>query len=92
MNDKVVVRVAVKNAAALVVAAVGVQVAATPRAPEPFLNCTVPVGPAPLLFVVTFAVRVTLPPDITLDTLGVTVVVVAAFVTVTGSATGPLAL
>ena len=92
MNDKVVVRVAVQNAAAVLVAAVGVQVAATPSAPEPFLNCTVPVGAVPLLCVDTTAVSVTVPPDLILGRLAVTAVVVVAFVTVTGSATGPAAL
>ena len=83
---------AVQNADAVLVAAVGVQVAATPSALEPFLNCTVPVGPAPLLFVFTVAVSMAVPPDIMLATLDETVVVVVAFVTVTGSANGPLAL
>ena len=86
------VSVAVQNAAAVLVAAVGVHVAAVPSELEPFLNCTVPVGPAPLLFVATVAVRVTLPPETMLVTLGTTWVVVAAFVTVNVSAIGPEAL
>jgi len=44
---KVVVKVAVQNAVAVVVPAVGVHVAAVESALAPFLNCTVPVGPAP---------------------------------------------
>jgi hypothetical protein len=48
----------------------------------PFRNCTVPDGGRPMLLVVTVAVRVTLVPDVTLDWLEVTVVVVGAGVTV----------
>ena len=45
-NAKVVVRVAVQKAVAVLVPAVGVHVTPPDSAPEPFLNCTVPVGPA----------------------------------------------
>jgi hypothetical protein len=65
------------------VAAVGVHVAAAPRLLDPFLNWTVPVGPAPLLLVFTVAVNVTVPPDTTLLTFEVTCVVVVACVIVT---------
>jgi len=64
---------------------VGEQAIALPRLLDPFLNCTVPVGPAPLLAEFTVAVSVTLPPDTTLVGLGVTTVVVAACVIVTAS-------
>jgi hypothetical protein len=67
-------------------AAVGVQVAAAPRLLEPFLNCTVPVGPAPLLVVFTVAVSMTVPPDAMLAGLGgASVVVVVACIIVTFS-------
>lgn len=46
-NAKVVVKVAVQNAVAVPVPAVGMHVAAVESAVVPFLNCTVPVGPAP---------------------------------------------
>jgi hypothetical protein len=65
------------------VAAVGVHVAAAPKLLDPFLNCTVPVTPAPLLFVFTVAVNVTLPPDTTLLTFEVTCVVLLACAIVT---------
>src|ERR1700675_1898483 len=78
-NDSVVVSVDVQNADAVLVAAVGVQVTAVPSVVDPFLNWTVPVGPTPLLFVVTVAVSVTLAPEVMLVKLGVTVVVVVAF-------------
>jgi hypothetical protein len=71
---------------------VGVQVAAAPKLLDPFLNCTVPVGPAPLLVVEISAVSVTLPPAATLVTFGVTFVVVTAFVIVTLSVADVLAL
>jgi len=77
--------VAVQDAFALVATLnpVGVQVAAVPRLAPPLRNCTVPVGPvAELLFVLTVAVSVTLPPDATLVTLEVTAVVVVACVIV----------
>jgi hypothetical protein len=88
-KDRVVVNVAVQDAEVVVVASVGVHVTAVDRVLAPFLNCTVPVGPAPLLFVVTLAVSVTLPPETMLLTLGTTAVDVVAFVTVSESATGP---
>jgi hypothetical protein len=58
----------------------------------PFINCTVPVGAAPLLVAEMVAVRVTLPPAIMLATLLLTIAVVVAFVIVTFSATDVLAL
>jgi len=67
------------------VAAVGVHVAAAPKLLEPFRNCTVPEGPAPLLLVEIVAVSVTLPPAVIVVTLEVTAEVVAAFVMVTAS-------
>jgi hypothetical protein len=66
-------------------AEVGVQVTALPRLLDPFRNCTVPVGPAPLLVVFTVAVKVALPPAAMLAGLAVTVVVVVACVIVTES-------
>src|SRR5262245_48733200 len=63
-SDKVVVRVAVQNAGDELVLAVGTQFVALPRLVDPFLNCTVPVGPAPLLVVMTVAVSVMLPPEV----------------------------
>jgi hypothetical protein len=76
-NASVVISVAVQVPGVVGVPAVGVQVAAVPSAVVPFMNCTVPVGPArALVFPVTFAERVTLPPDATVVTLGVTTVVV----------------
>jgi hypothetical protein len=71
--------------AAVLPAAAGVHVTAAPRLLVPFLNCTVPVGPAPLLVVFTLAVNVTLPPDVILATLEVTAVVVVACVIVTAT-------
>src|SRR5713226_3886676 len=63
-NDSVVISVAVQDPGVELVPAVGVQVVALPSAVDPFMNCTVPVTPAPLLVVpVTFAVSVTLPPE-----------------------------
>ena|SRR5882762_277526 len=67
------------------VADVGTQVTVPPKLLDPVLNCTVPVGPAPLLVVFTVAVRVTLPPDATLVGLDNTAVVVVALVIVTDS-------
>ena len=80
-EERAVVNVAVQNADVPVetLNGVGVQVAAVPRLVVPFKNCTVPVGPcAELLLELTFAVSVTFPPDATLLTLEVTVVVVVA--------------
>lgn len=81
-SESAVVRVAVHNAVVVLVPAVGVHITALPKLLDPFLNCTVPVGPAPLLVVFTFAVSVTLPPDAMVVALEVTVVVVASPVTV----------
>src|SRR5216683_3097233 len=88
-KERVVVSVAVQNAAAVLEAAVGVHVAAADSELEPFLNCTVPVGPTPLLFVATVALSVMLPPEVMLVTLGTTWVAVAACVTVRLTAIGP---
>src|SRR5216683_5032642 len=92
--DSAVVSVAVQNAFPVVEAIpdVGVHVAAVPRLLAPFLNCTVPVGPAPLLLVEIVAVSVTLPPAVIVVTLDVTAAVVAAFVIVTESVFDELAL
>ena len=86
-RDRVVISVAVQVPGVVLVPAVGVQVAGVPRAVVPFMKVTVPVGPAALLLVpVTFAVSVTLPPELMLVALDVTTVVVtwvpAAAVTV----------
>ena len=81
-KDRVVVSVAVQDAEVVVVASVGVQVTGPESVLDPLLNCTVPVGPAPLLLVATFAVRVMLPPDTMLVMLGTTWVVVVALATV----------
>jgi hypothetical protein len=91
-KDRVVVNVAVQDAAVVVVAAVGAHVTAVDRVLAPFLNCTVPVGPAPLLFVATVAVSVMLPPETMLLTLDVTCVCVVALATVTVCATVAAAL
>jgi hypothetical protein len=92
--ERAVVNVALQNAAPELdaVAAVGVHVAAEPKLLVPFLNCTVPVGPAPLLEVEIVAVSVTLPPATTLVGLLATAPVVAALVIVTLSAAEVLAL
>jgi len=74
----------VQNAVAVLVPAVGVQITAVERLVVPFVNCTVPVGPPPLLVVETFAVRVTLPPEaILVDELVTAVVVSTPTVSVT---------
>jgi hypothetical protein len=91
-SDRAVVNVAVQEASPVAAPDVGVQVAAAPKLLDPFLNCTVPVGPAPLLVVEISAVSVTLPPAATLVTFGVTFVVVTAFVIVTLSVADVLAL
>src|SRR4029077_16821472 len=86
-SDSAVVSVALQEAFVDPVAPVGVHVIALPSAVDPFINCTVPLGPALLLLLdVTVAVRVTLPPDATLVGLEVTAVVVVAWVIVTASA------
>lgn len=86
-SDSVVLSVAVQKALPVLEAIpeVGVQLTAAPRLLAPFLNCTVPVGPAPLLLVLTVAVSVTLPPDTMLVGLAMTEVVVVAWVTVTAT-------
>ena len=86
-EETAVVKVAVQEAPALLVAPAGVQVAAAaPRFELPFINCTVPVGPwVELLLDETTAVNVTLPPEVILLMLGVTPVVVVACVMVTES-------
>jgi hypothetical protein len=93
-SESAVVSVAVHDAFPVVETApdVGTQVTALPTFPDPFLNCTVPVGPAPLLVVFTVAVNVTLPPDAILVGLAVTAVVVVACVIVTDSVFEELAL
>lgn len=75
-NESVVVSVAVQNAVAALVPAVGTHVVATESALLPFMNWTVPVGPAPWLVVDTVAVSITLPPEAILVTEAVRVVVV----------------
>ena len=85
-SDSAVVSVALQDAPAAEVAAVGVHVTAAPRAVEPFINCTVPLGPALLLLLEEMvAVRVTLPPAVMLVTLLETAAVVAALLIVTAS-------
>lgn len=59
---------------------------------DPLRNCTVPVGAAPLLCVLTAAVRVTLAPASTLDALALTLAVVAACVMVMESVGDALVL
>lgn len=83
--DRAVVSDAVQDADVVLVAPVDLHVAAAvPRFALPFWNCTVPLGPAAeLLFVLTTAVSVTVPPDAMLATLEVAAVVVAACVMVT---------
>ena len=53
------------------------QVCGVPNAALPFINCTVPVGLAPVPVPTTVAVNVTLPPDLMLVDELVAVVVVA---------------
>ena len=91
-NESVVVKVAEQDAAVVLVAATGAQFCGFESAVEPFMNTTVPVGPAPLLFVVTFAVKLIPLPDTMLVTVGTTPVAVTAFVTVSVLVTGPAAL
>ncbi len=74
-NAKVVVRVALQVGE--VAPDTAAQVAAAPSAVEPFMNCTVPVGLAPVPIPVTVAVKVMLPPEAILVEELVTVVVVA---------------
>jgi hypothetical protein len=84
-SESAVVSVAVHDALVEALPDVGTHVTALPKLLDPFLNCTVPVGPAPLLVVFTVAVSVTLPPAATLARLLVTAVVVVACVTVTAT-------
>lgn len=65
-------------------ALVGTQVA-EPMLVLPFVNVIMPVGPAPLLFVTTYAVKVTLVPGVTELRLLSTATEVAALVIVTES-------
>jgi hypothetical protein len=83
--DSAVDSVAAQDAGAVTDAAFGVHVTALPKLLAPFLNCTIPVGPAPLLVVFTIAVSVTFAPAVILVGLGVTTVVVVACVMVTDS-------
>jgi hypothetical protein len=85
--ESAVVSVALQEAPTVVdTAPAGVHVNALPSAVVPFINCTVPLGPALLLLLDdTVAVRVTLPPDATLVGLDTTADVVVAFVIVTAS-------
>lgn len=68
---------AVQDAVVEAVPAVGLQVTALDKLFEPFLNCTVPVGPAPWTVVETNAVSVTLAPAEIVVALEVTAIVVA---------------
>jgi hypothetical protein len=88
---KAVVNPAVHDAAVLP-AAVGIHEAGLPSVVDPFINCTVPVGPTPLLLVFTVAVSVKLTPDAIFVALDTTAVVVVAFVIVTFSAAEVLGL
>ena len=81
--DSAVVIVAVQYAPAVPAEPTGVQVAGAERLAVPFLNCTVPLGPAlELLADATIAVSVTLPPALTVVRLEVTETWVIAFVIV----------
>jgi hypothetical protein len=73
-NARVVIRVALQVGVAAPLTAV--HVAGAPSAAVPFINCTVPVGLAPVPVAETVAVNVTLPPDLMLVAELVTVVVV----------------
>jgi hypothetical protein len=85
-SESAVVSVALQEAFVGPVAPAGVQVIALPSAVEPFINCTVPLGPTLLLLLdEMLAVSVTLPPDATVARLDVTALVVVAFVIVTAS-------
>jgi hypothetical protein len=75
-SDSVVANIAVQ----VVVLLPAVHFAAAPSAAVPFMNCTVPLGGAPLdVVTVTVAVSVSLPPEAIDVALGVTTVVVACF-------------
>jgi hypothetical protein len=82
-SDNAVVSAALQEAPADAVAPAGAHVTAPPNFAVPFINCTVPLGPALLLLLEeTVAVKVTLPPDATLVGLDTTADVVVAFVIV----------
>src|SRR5882757_11153161 len=86
-SESAVVSVALQEAPIGPTAPADAHVTALPSAVDPFMNCTVPLGPALLLlFDETVAVRVTLPPDTTLAGLDTTADVVVALVIVTASA------
>ena len=92
-SDNAVVSVALQEAPVAAVAPAGAHVMVPPTFAVPFMNCTVPLGPALLLLVEEIvAVRVTLPPDATLDGLDTTAEVVVAFVIVTDRMLEELAL
>src|SRR6266403_2721873 len=83
-SDSAVVSVALQEAPMGPTAPADAHVIALPSAVDPFMNCTVPLGPALLLLLdETVAVRVTLPPDVMLVRLEATADVVVAFVIVT---------
>jgi hypothetical protein len=85
-SESAVLSVALQEAPVVPDAPAGVHVTAVPSAVDPFMNCTVPLGPTLLLLLdETLAVSVTLPPDATLAGLDVTALVVVAFVIVTAS-------
>jgi len=80
-GNVVIVSIAVQDAPAPVLrlAPAGVHVTAPDSEVDPFLNCTVPVGPCTLLlFEETVAVNVTLPPATIEPALAVTTVDVTA--------------
>ena len=86
-SDNAVLSVALQEAPADTVALAGAHVTVPPNFAVPFINCTVPLGPALLLLLdETVAVKVTLPPDATLAGLDTTADVVVALVIVTASA------
>jgi hypothetical protein len=83
-SDSAVLSVALQEAFEDPDAPDGVHVIALPSAVDPFMNCTVPLGPTLLLLLVdTVAVRATVPPAATLVGVDVTAVVVVACVIVT---------
>jgi len=85
-SDNAVVNVALQEAPAAADAPAGAHVTVPPKLVVPFINCTVPLGPALLLLLdETVAVKVTLPPDATLAGLDTTADVVVALVIVTAS-------
>ena len=86
-KDSAVDKVAVQSAPAVAVEPTGLQVTGVESVAAPFLNCTVPVGPCELLLRdETVAVRVTMPPVVTMVGEEATVVVVVAWVIVTATA------